>query len=1114
MKNWVKGLIFFLACQTHLIGYSVVAKPGILEAAQPDGTTVNITLHGNEFNHYALSEDGYFLTTDAEGYYVFADYNESGDVIPSRIRQINLSARTPDIAAAISEFEINRKKYSLANPKSETNKKRGPGLMPTVFPSKGSNKSLVVLVEFQNKKFTIQDPKNFYDRMLNKEGFDEYDATGSARDYFVSNSMGQFTPQFDVYGPITVPHDYGYYGENYGGFDGNPAQLAIDVCNLLDDEVNFSEYDCNNDGYIDNVYIFYAGYGEADGGEPATIWPHSWEVIGSGSGTHWYDGVKLNHYACSNELQYKDKKPDGIGTFCHEFCHVLGLPDLYNTGNDKTAYTPGSWEVLDTGCYNNNSRTPSAMSSFARYALDWMMPTPLSGGEKVLKPLFESNEAFIVNTNNPNEYFLLENRQKSGFDAGLPGHGMLVWHIDYTYSHWASNGVNKDGNHQRVDLLEADNIRKSDTRAGDSFPGTSSITELNSETTPGLVSWSGEKLAPAISGIVETTDRLITFTVTGIAPPEEKHVGYSMAAEVEEKLSFWGDGKSQNYDVAVAIAGDDFKDKKIKRIYAYINGECNPEEASLWIAENLTTESNTGHASPDMVNTAEVSEVEFGGKKCRKLEYEFEDPYELDGNKLYVGYSIKLPDDASRKDEKPVMIYEGSKQDGFYYHYDYGNWLNYTGIVNGVANIVVELVGDFPESALALDDIESRTVIVGEKFKLKADVTNTSGVEISTIGYTYTLDGSQYASTITLPTSLKPNWGVSLPVEFEFEPVTSKGSKNIEVTVTELNGLKNTESYSRTKQTSTLNAMHFIPVNRPLYEEVTGLWCIYCPRGFVGLEKMAEEYGDDVVLISYHYDDALEVSKAKPFNFAGYPSGILNRGQVLDPYYGSSNTNLGILQDIAVAGSSLPQMEINITDAKLNSNIVNFTVETRFLESLTGADFKIGYVLTADGLEGYAQSNAFSGQSYYKNTPLEYFVNQGSKVYGLIFNDVAVNVEGISGKSGIIPSDIKDNEIYAANFSIDISNISIIQHTDKLKINVFLIDNSTGKVLNANKRRVEVLKYDDIETGMSEIESESISIEWYDIAGRRVINPGKGLFIRKTVLSNGSVKTEKLMKNK
>lgn len=517
MNIMIRILSYIIIAFISLQCFALPARQGILQALQPDGTIVNIRMEGNAEHKRIYSEDGYLLTTDSLGFYVFADSNKKGEVIPSEIKAINPGKRNAETLKKISRLHQTGLTDSYKIKETEENISqyaKGLGLGVTKFPSFGEHRSLVILVEFSDQGFTIENPNEFYTRMLNEPGFSEGGATGSARDYFISNSNGIFIPQFDLYGPVALDKPYSHYGRNnIWGEDSNPWDMVIEACELLDDEIDFSLYDRNEDGYIDNVYIFYAGYGEADGGGADTIWPHSFDITSVSWRPYRFDGVRLDHYACSNELQrFNNDMPDGIGTFCHEFSHVLGLPDLYST-NYNNAFTPFTWDILDQGSYNNFCRTPPNYSVYERFALDWINPEILQEGKINLNPLDISNEAYIVLTDKDNEFFLFENRQQYGFDEFLPGHGMLIWHIDYNLRKWMNNTVNNSVSHQNVDLIEADNKKNYETLSGDAFPGTENINEFSCQTVPSFVSWGKVNIPFRIYDISEDEMGIIRFSV-------------------------------------------------------------------------------------------------------------------------------------------------------------------------------------------------------------------------------------------------------------------------------------------------------------------------------------------------------------------------------------------------------------------------------------------------------------------------------------------------------------------------------------------------------------------------------------------------------------------------
>ena len=471
--------------------HAVPADPRPRVWVQPDGSRLTVQLVGDEFIHYYVTADG-------------GQYRETSDgwLLPLSAEQL---------AQGRAEGEALRQLHRMGGQRRAINHS---------FPTTGQQRALAILVEFADNEFTIPTPNETYRRMLNEEGFSDYNATGSARDYFLASSNGIFEPTFDVYGPVKLSGNMQYYGQEMGamGHDQHPDEMVIQACQLADEEVDFTQYDRDNDGIIDNVYIFYAGRGQASGGSSSTIWPHSADIYDSFKKTYRFDGLLLNHYACNNELDETNSLA-GIGTFCHEFSHVLGLPDFYAT-TQTASFTCGSWSLMDYGPYNNGGHTPPTYSAYERFDLGWLQPQVLTDEPATVRltPMSEANEACMLYADRPTEYYIFENRQKTGWDRYLPGHGMLVWHIDYQPSIWRNNSVNNNPNHLYVDIMEADGTQEERSRDGDCFPGTAGITSMTDETWPNLIPWSGNKMERTLTDIREL-DGDIYFEYNGGNPP-------------------------------------------------------------------------------------------------------------------------------------------------------------------------------------------------------------------------------------------------------------------------------------------------------------------------------------------------------------------------------------------------------------------------------------------------------------------------------------------------------------------------------------------------------------------------------------------------------------------
>lgn len=439
-----------------IAAWAVPARKGGIVKIQPDGSQITVYQHGDEHFHWMTNADGEWLKVDADGFFC--------------------------VTEALSAEQIEAKRMATASRAAQAE-----------VPINIAPRGLVILVNFTDVAFTTS--KAELDSMLN--GYDysrsysykykmkNYDITsrGSARQYFYDSSNGAYNPQFDVVGPVTVSKEMAYYGKNTSGFDAAPWTMVKEACQLVDDSVDFSLYDNDNDGYMDFVYVIYAGYGEADGGDANTIWPHTYNLL-TGVGIRCkVDNKLVDLYACGNELDFRSKKHTGIGTFTHEFSHVLGLPDFYETTGEGTHKTLGAWSNLDYGPYNNDGNTPPALSAYERFMMGWLVPRLIVDPENVeLEDLKISNNALLISTtdqhnligNNPKptSFYLLENRQQMGWDEYLPGHGLMLTKVQFDYRKWAGNTVNNSPNSMGVDLIEADGKTNTgeDHKSTDLFP--------------------------------------------------------------------------------------------------------------------------------------------------------------------------------------------------------------------------------------------------------------------------------------------------------------------------------------------------------------------------------------------------------------------------------------------------------------------------------------------------------------------------------------------------------------------------------------------------------------------------------------------------------------------
>lgn len=522
-------LIVALSCVCLTLG-GVPAKRGPVWFTQPDGSRVSVRIIGDEFGHVMTDSDGHALVTDGQGFLTYASFQSDGKRTSSGVRygskgseDVKNASRNIPWAAIRSHSGIKRKLMRAQCLETAASLR---GRIATKA-SPASAKAIVILAEFSDLKFKFD--KSYFEHMTNQTGYSYNGATGSVTDYFNDQIGDVLQVIFDVGPVVTLSRGYKYYGENNEkGEDKRAAQAAAEACRLADSAVNFAEYEC--------VYIIYAGGSPADGSEDDDhIWPHSWDLESAGIRL-FLDGKQITSYSMSPELQSKDnsseKKLTGIGCFCHEFSHILGLPDFYDSDyEDSGGEANALWfstSIMDGGSYNNNGNTPPGYNSIELEMLGLMEPEPIEAGAYTLEPLTKKRRAIRADSSNEGEYYLFECRALSGWDKyiGL-GSGMLIYHVDKSlnpagysttyefdmtaWDRWDYREVNCNPNHECADLVEASPAATSTSQI---FFPYSTHKSFSAITKPAFVYWSGEESVYSLNNIAKV-DGNVTFTVSG-----------------------------------------------------------------------------------------------------------------------------------------------------------------------------------------------------------------------------------------------------------------------------------------------------------------------------------------------------------------------------------------------------------------------------------------------------------------------------------------------------------------------------------------------------------------------------------------------------------------------
>ena len=490
MKKIFLGLVFLLAALT---AFAIPAKRGQKTTLTlADGAQIVAELRGDEFGHYYEAADGRVFVKSAS-----ADFYEQADKT-----EITNRANVRRMARNAKRAERRNVRHNEFG-------------VPTSYT--GSKKGIIILVNFADKTFNSANNQALFNNIANTEGFNQGNFNGSMHDYFTSQSNGQFDLTFDVVGPVTLSQNYAYYGQNNSaGDDMRPEQMVVEACNLVEDMVDFNDYDWDGDGEVDQVYIVYAGKGEADGGAKDTIWPHEWELSETYSDFD-IDGVHINTYACGPELN-GSSQINGLGTMCHEFTHCLGLPDFYDTRTNGTNFGMDSWSLMDYGCYNNNGYTPCNYTGYERMFCGWVEPIELTENMQVtgMKSLEDYGDVYIMyNPGHHDEYYILQNVQKKGWDLYAESKGLMIMHVDYDKDIWQQDVVNNTTSRQRCTIFPADNSLSSYSTYGDLFPYNSN-NSFGNNTSPAAKLYNantdGTKLMNIeITGITQKSNGTIEF---------------------------------------------------------------------------------------------------------------------------------------------------------------------------------------------------------------------------------------------------------------------------------------------------------------------------------------------------------------------------------------------------------------------------------------------------------------------------------------------------------------------------------------------------------------------------------------------------------------------------
>ena len=494
MKKIIAMLSLALAASTT---FAVPAKQAKKTLTLADGTQVVATQMGDEYMNWWQADNGmrYVESQDKEGVYEAANMDVMAAHAQMR-RAIIGEKRAKRLNSVVKPVNMS---FSSGQQRVQIGDEH--------ITYTGKKKGIIILVQFPNQKFETGHDNAYYKMVANEKGLTHEDGyVGSVTDYFLSQSNGQFELDFDIAGPYTLSHTSSYYGKNDGAnIDTKVGYMIQEGCDAaVEDGFNFNDYDWDGDGYADQVFVLYAGLGEASGGDAKTVWPHEYQIRYTCVGkvlNYTAEGKgKVDTYACANEMERvinnatgtytNELKLAGIGTICHEFSHCLGFADMYDTSSNGGNYGMGFYDVMSAGSYNGGGFTPCNYTAYERIYAGWTEPIVLD--EPATIKAMQSSEDYgrpfiLYNDKHPDEFYTLENRQKKGWDAELYGSGLMITHVDYDQTKWGINQVNASASdHQRCTIFHADNDADGtvlESIKNDLYPYMSGGVPLNDELT-------------------------------------------------------------------------------------------------------------------------------------------------------------------------------------------------------------------------------------------------------------------------------------------------------------------------------------------------------------------------------------------------------------------------------------------------------------------------------------------------------------------------------------------------------------------------------------------------------------------------------------------------------
>jgi M6 family metalloprotease-like protein len=571
------NFLFFQLAFLPYIANAINANPYPVEFMQPDGSKITILMKGDEKVRWAETMDGYSIMFNRTGTYEYSILNAENNMVPSGVQAKNQDERSVTDKSFLANIQksLHYSAQQVQMMQSAWNVYTNEA--QNAFPTIGNRRLICILIGYTDLAFTKTNAE--FSNLFNQINYTTGGATGSVKDFYLESSYNQFNLTVDVAGPYTASNTMAYYGGNdASGNDLRPRELAAEAVTLADPDINYANYDNDNNGSVDGVYVIFAGYGEEGGASSNAIWSHAWNL----ATTLTLDGKTISKYSCSPELRgTSGSNITYIGVICHEFGHVLGSPDFYDTDYSSSGgqYSgTGTWDLMASGSWNNGGKTPAHHNAYIKTVVyGWASYTTLSAGAHVT--LYNAadnlNSFYRFNTTTTNEYYLIENRQQLKFDANIPGHGMIIYHV---HSAIGTSGINITHPQKMYPVCASATTNPSATPSdygsvnsgGCPYPGTGAKTSFTDATTPWAKSWAGANTAKPITSISENiTNKTVSFDFMGgvtCTLPTTQAAGFSASSITNNSMTIGWTRGTGNSVLVVARKGSAVNDIPINSL--------------------------------------------------------------------------------------------------------------------------------------------------------------------------------------------------------------------------------------------------------------------------------------------------------------------------------------------------------------------------------------------------------------------------------------------------------------------------------------------------------------------------------------------------------------------